>query len=414
MITIKGRIVKENTIEEGCLTFENGTIVDAGSSACVNMGINTSAGVNVDEIGTSAGVLVGACVGDDGYADMSDFYIVPGFIDLHTHGVHRYLADNGIDDLAQICGILPRYGVTGFLPTLAPRPQGADALFLKELADANTDGANILGFHLEGPFLKITGALPAEAISAADAGRVESLIQAALPYKAIFSISPDVEGIEKLIPLMAANNTPVFITHTAATVQQTQKAIELGARHATHFYDVFPCPPVSEPGVRPCGAVESVLADSRVSVDFILDGVHVDPIAVKTALACKSNGTGRVCLITDSNVGAGLEPGRFTFGNSGEIYFTSKGAPARLVKDNTLAGSGLTMDQALRNAMNLLGLDLPEAVQLVSTNPAAIIGVDNRKGKLKAGYDADFVVLNKQFDVVQTWVGGKCFYNINK
>jgi N-acetylglucosamine-6-phosphate deacetylase len=145
-------------------------------------------------------------------------------------------------------------------------------------------------------------------------------------------------------------------------------------------------------------------------VDFILDGVHVDPVAVQMALACKSNGPGRVCLITDSNVGAGLEPGRFTFGNSGEIYFTSKGSPARLAKDDTLAGSGLTMDQALRNAVNLLGLDLSEAVKMVSAYPAEVIGAGDRKGKLKTGYDADFVILNQQLEVVQTWIGGKCCY----
>ena len=377
-VAIKGKIVKEGAVEEGFILIENGKIVDAG-----------------------------LYVYGESYTDMGDCYIVPGFIDMHTHGIHHYLADNGVADLMQICRILPHYGVTGFLPTLAPRRAGEDELFLKTLAGAHTEGAQILGFHLEGPFLKITGALPSEAISAADAGRVESLIRAAMPYQAIFSISPDVEGIEKLIPLMAANDTPVFITHTAATVQQTQKAIELGACHATHFYDVFPCPPVSEPGVRPCGVVEAVLADRRVSVDFILDGVHVDPVAVQMALACKSNGPGRVCLITDSNVGAGLEPGRFTFGASGEIYFASKGAPARLMKDHTLAGSGLTMDQALRNAVKLLGLSLPEAVNMVSTYPAEIIGAGNRKGKLEAGYDADLVILNNRLEVIQTWIGGK-------
>lgn len=365
-------------MEEGFLVIDNGTILESGGSP-----------------GSGEVMDTGGCC------------IVPGFIDLHTHGIHRYLADNGADDLMRICRTLPRYGVTAFLPTIAPRPEGEDARFLRELARVGGDGSRILGFHLEGPFLKITGSLSAGAISAADAGRVEALIGAAAPYKAVFSISPDVEGIERLIPLMAAGNTPVFITHTAATVRQTQRAIELGARHATHFYDVFPCPQVSEPGVRPCGAVEAILADPRVSVDFILDGVHVDPVAVKMALACKS---GRVCLITDSNVGTGLEPGRFNFGGSGEIYFASKGAPARLVKDGTLAGSGLTMDQALRNAVNWLGLDVPEAVKMVSTCPAEIIGASNRKGKLEAGYDADFVILDDRLEVVQTWIGGKCRY----
>ena len=381
MNLIKGKIVKENGIEDGFLRFDGGTIVDTVTHAT-----------------------------NEDYVDMSGCYIVPGFIDLHIHGIHRYLADNGVDDLVQICGILPRYGVTGFLPTIAPRPAGEDALFLQGLVSANTDGSCILGFHLEGPFLKLTGALSSDAITGATTERVESLIKAAQPYKAIFSISPDVEGIEMLIPLMAAGNTPVFITHTAANVQQTQQAIELGARHATHFYDVFPCPPVTEPGVRPCGTVESILADRRVSVDFILDGVHVDPVAVKMALVAKSQGPGRVCLITDANVGAGLEPGRFTFGASGEVYFETKGGPARLVSDNGLAGSGLTMDQALRNAVKMLGLDLHEAAKLVSANPAEVIGLSERKGKLKAGYDADFVILNNQLEVVQTWISGKCLY----
>ncbi|MEN8228276.1 MAG: YjbQ family protein, partial [Bacteroidota bacterium] len=220
------------------------------------------------------------------------------------------------------------------------------------------------------------------------------------------------EGIDELLPLMTANNTPAFVTHTVATVKQTQDVIKLEVKHATHFYDVFPCPEVTEPGVRPCGAVEAVLADKNVSVDFILDGVHVDPIAVKMALACKTNGSGKLCLITDSNVGAGLEPGRFNFGNSGEVEFAYKGAPARMVENNGLAGSGLTMDQALRNAVKWLDISLHEAVKLVSTNPAEVIGLGHRKGKLDIGYDADFVVLDQQLNVNQTWIAGKqCFKN---
>lgn len=347
---------------------------------------------------------------DSQFTDMGDAYILPGFIDLHIHGVHTSLVDDGAEALADICRILPQYGVTGFLPTVAPRSKGEDSAFLSSLAKTKTEGTEILGFHLEGPFLKITGALNSKAIGDSDTGRVNALINAAKPYKAIFSISPDVEEIENLIPLMAENDTPVFMTHTAANVVETQRAIALGASHATHFYDVFPCPPVTEPGVRPCGAVEAILADKRVSVDFILDGVHVDPVAVKMALACKAQGPGKVCLITDANVGAGLEPGRFVFGNSGEIYFSSKGSPARSAKDDTLAGSGLTMDQALRNAMKWLDIDLVEASQLLSANPAKVLGVDDKKGKLALGYDADFVVMDDQLEVLQTWIHGKCFF----
>ena len=358
--------------------------------------------------GTISRVDIGA---EDGRANNNiEKVIVPGFIDLHMHGIHRYLIDNGINDLSEICRIIPQYGITSFLPTIAPRKEGEDAKFLSTLSTVKSSGANILGFHLEGPFLKITGSLSTNAVAKADPKRVSALINAAKPYRAIFSISPDLENITSIIPLMAAGNTPVFMTHTAATVEETQAAIALGARHATHFYDVFPCPAVSEPGVRPCGIVEAVLADRNVSVDFILDGVHVDPIAVKMALACKSNGPGCVCLITDSNIGAGLEPGRFIFGESGEIEFAYKGSPARKTKDQTLAGSGLTMDQAVRNAIQFLGVDLQQAVSMASINPARVIGIDHRKGKIQEGYDADLVILDEHLHVSETWIAGKrCF-----
>lgn len=381
-ISLKGKIITGDGILEGYLQIKEGVIIEVG--------VGSPIGKNV--------------------LDLGSLYIAPGFIDLHMHGIHQYLIDNGTGDFLEICRILPKYGVTGFLPTVAPRAKGEDASFLETLSKAATQGAEVLGFHLEGPFLKLTGSLTSNAVSGADIDRVNSLISSAKSLKAIFSISPDLEGIEHLIPVMAEGGTPVFMTHTAATVKQTQAAIELGARHATHFYDVFPCPPVKDPGVRPCGAVEAILADKRVSVDFILDGVHADPVAVKMALVCKSQGPGCVCLITDSNVGAGLEPGRFVFGNSGEIEFEYKGAPARKTRDNTLAGSGLTMDQALRNAMDWLDVSLPEAVNMASYNPARVLGVDNRKGKLQVGYDADLVILDQQLNVLQTWINGEVFY----
>ncbi len=137
---------------------------------------------------------------------------------------------------------------------------------------------------------------------------MQALIDAAAPYKAVFAVAPDFEGIGDLLPLMTKNDTPAFITHTRADVVQTQAAIAGGACHATHFYDVFYPPESNDGGVRPCGVVEAVLESDGTSVDFILDGEHVDPIAVKLALKCK--GLDKVCLITDSNLGAGLPPGR--------------------------------------------------------------------------------------------------------
>ena len=340
--------------------------------------------------------------------DAGGQYLAAGFIDLHIHGSGEFLVDNGPADLAGLCKLLPRYGVTGFLPTVCPLPPGKDAKFLASLAKVQPAGAEILGFHLEGPFLRLTGALPPEAIGRADPARVRSLIEAARPYRTTFSVAPDFENIADIIPIMAEGGSPVFMTHTAASVEQTQAAIDAGARHATHFYDVFPVPPEHDAGVRPCGAVEAILADPRVTVDFILDGQHVDPVAVKMAMQCK--GPRGVCLITDANIGAGLPPGRYAFGKD-EIEFAYKGAPARLTEKSShpggLAGSGLTMNQAIRNAVKMLGVDLPQAIRMAAANPARMLGLENRKGQIKTGFDADMILLDESLEVTQTWIGGK-------
>jgi N-acetylglucosamine-6-phosphate deacetylase len=382
LIIKNARVVLSDQVLENQTVFcENGKIKKIGSAA------------QSDE--SSARII-----------DAKGNFLAAGFIDLHIHGVHTYLVDNGPEEVAKICNILPMYGITGYLPTVCPSPKGKDAAFLQGLSAGHYTGAQVLGFHLEGPFLSLTGALPPEALGNADLERVENLIRAAKPYKAIFSISPEFEDITTLIPTMAKGNTPVFMTHTKANVSQTVEAIKVGACHATHFYDVFYAPEMTDPGVRPCGAVEAILASPNVSVDFILDGVHVDPIAVKMSLQCK--GSEKVCLITDANVGAGMGAGRYKFGGT-EVEIACLGAPARLVKCGGLAGSGLTMNLAVKNAVKLLGVELPLAVKMASANPAKVLRLEN-KGLIKEGFDADMVMLDDQFKVLKTIIGGQCCY----
>ncbi len=345
--------------------------------------------------------------------DAKGAYLAPGYIDLHLHGMQHARLDDGPDALVALCALLPRYGVTACLPTLTPRVKGPDAAFARSMAAAvtRTTGAKVLGFHFEGPFLAITGALPPEALGPVDLPRAQALRQAVAPLPAVFSVSPEFKGLSDLLPVMTAGGVPAFITHTRAGVADTLAAVAAGARHATHFYDVFYAPDVSEPGVRPCGAVEVILADPRVSVDFILDGVHVDPMAVLMALQCK--GPGGVCLITDANVGAGLPPGRYpAFGEEIEIAFL--GAPARMTAQSrqpgVLAGSGLTMDQAVRNAVHQLGVPPHQAVRMAGLNPASVLGCADRKGRIAPGYDADMILLDRDLKVRRTWVGGVEMY----
>ncbi|HUV38699.1 MAG TPA: amidohydrolase family protein [Planctomycetota bacterium] len=337
--------------------------------------------------------------------------LAPGFIDLHIHGMSDYLVDDGPGSLAALCALLPHYGVTGFLPTLSPRPYDAHVALIRELSSLSAPGgAAILGLHLEGPYLTLAGALSGGGASPVRA-EVETLVAAARPHRAVFSVSPELPGLLDVIDVMRADGAPVFMTHTAAGVAETRAAIEAGVRHATHFYDVFPCPVERDRGVRPCGAVEAVLADSRVSVDFILDGVHVEPAAVLAALAAK--GPDGVCLITDAMAGAGLPPGRYTFGGQ-EIVFEREGGPARLGEKSPraggLAGSGLTMNRAVRNAVEMLEVDLSTAVRLASSSPARVLGLGGCKGRIDEGFDADMVLLDDDLTVLNTWVGGECVY----
>jgi N-acetylglucosamine-6-phosphate deacetylase len=347
----------------------------------------------------------------DEVIDAGGEYLSPGFIDLHFHGVHEHLMDDGAEHFEAITRILPQYGVTGLLPCICPRPKGEDAAYAASVSEVKSAGCHVFGFHYEGPFLTLTGALPKDALGGYDPERVSSLIEAAKPYPSVFSIAPDFDQIIKLLPAMTAGNMPAFITHTRASVEETLAAVEAGACHATHFYDVFPIPDDYEPGARPCGAVEVILADPNVSVDFILDGEHVMPIAVKMALQCKS--PDKVCLITDSNVGAGLPPGRYGFMGT-EVEFKYPGGPARMTEKahwpGALAGSGLVMDQAVRNAIDMVGVDLPLAVRMASANPAKVLRMDDTKGQIKTGYDADMCLLDKELEVQQTWVSGKSVF----
>jgi N-acetylglucosamine-6-phosphate deacetylase len=340
------------------------------------------------------------------WVDAAGNYLVPGFIDLHIHGACNFWVDTGPAAVEALSRLLPQYGVTGFLPTLCPRTSKQDDLaLLASLAKLDSSGAAFLGFFLEGHFLALNGAIPAVVKNNDGKARVEALLNAASPYRIVFAVSPELDGMPELIATMTGKRALAFITHTAANAEQTLKAIAAGAVHATHFYNVFPYPGDPEPGVRGCGTIEAVYASPQVSVDFILDGEHVAPIAVKMALACK--GGDRVSLITDANMCAGLPPGKYQamFGRETEVRYG--GGPARGIDPPGLVGSGLTMDRVLRNALKFLDVDLPQAVKMVSANPARVLGLEHVKGRIEAGYDADLAMLDQNLQVQNCWVGGR-------
>lgn len=347
----------------------------------------------------------------DETVDAKGSYLTPGFIDVHMHGAHGIRMGDPKEKIEEFLRIMPMHGVTGLLAGVSPSGvDEKDTQRLKEYAAIKSEGTNLLGFFLEGHFLTLFGAIT-HIPKNRTLERVKELKEAAKPYKIAFAVSPELEGITEMLPEMTKDAYTAFITHTGANWDQAEAAIGAGAKHASHFFNVFPYTGDKEPGVRGCGSVEAVYAHPEVSVDFILDGVHVIPIAVKMALACKDRD--KVCLISDSNVHAGLPAGEYAGVEGAGITVEYEGAPARLASGpikGALSGSGLTMDRALRNAIEMLGVDLPQAAAMVSYNPAKVLGLHESKGLVKQGYDADLVMLDSDLMIEKCWVGGQLKY----
>lgn len=343
--------------------------------------------------------------------------LTPGLIDMHTHGIGRCAYEPAPDDLRRCLAEAPRFGTTCVLPTLyalVTRQRFGELAELAAALDA-AGGAAAPGFHFEGPFVAMSGA--ASQTLAGDVGLLESLVEACGGRMAAMSLSPETKNILPVIERLRDMRVATFVTHTQAGVEETEAAIAAGARHATHFYDVFYAPKETEPGVRPVGAVEAFLADPLCTVDFICDGVHVHPTAVKAALAAK--GPRGVALITDSNIGAGLPAG---------VYQTP-GGPARVSPQDAariddpnnkyyggLFGSSLTMDRGICNLMRWLDLPACDVWALGTSNPARIVGLAD-KGVIRIGADADLVLWDEKTQAgeyglaaLRTWVGGRLVY----
>lgn len=332
--------------------------------------------------------------------------LTPGLIDVHTHGIMHSLYESGPGGLRDAARVLGSFGVTSVLPTVVPIISDGWLDRIAELCAAlpTVQHVNIPGLHIEGPFMAVGGAacptLPG------DLDLLERILSACAGRLAVMSVSPDTPNIVPVIRRLRESKVIVFLTHTRATVEQTEAALDAGAVHATHFYDVFYPPAETDPGVRPVGAVEAILADPRVSVDFIADGVHVHPAAIRAAVAAKT--WAGVILITDSNIGSGL-PGGIYDTPWGYKVKVSPHTAARHATKNFLAGSALTMNRGMANLLQWLKLP-PEQIWAMGTlNPAKLLGLQ-RKGRLEPGADADLVLWSENLTPAYTWLGGHLTY----
>jgi N-acetylglucosamine-6-phosphate deacetylase len=344
--------------------------------------------------------------------DLSGHYIVPGFIDVHLHGVEGTDTLEGSNAVRTIAGKLPKYGVTAFCPTSLACAPGVLRTMLEAVRDARTTrapgGARVLPAHLESNFInpEYKGAQPLECLRSprAPAPRTAGMewtgddilreIANARPDVGIVTVASELEGGLELIESLVGHGHHVSLGHSGATHAQALDGIRAGARQATHLFNRMP--PL---GHRAPGLTGAVLESDEVVAELICDGVHVHPAMMRVALASKR--PEGIMAITDATAGAGLPPGSRARIGDRPIRI----ADAAYLEDGTFAGSVLTMDRAFAKLTAEVGLSLSEAATVCSTTPARALGLQGF-GVISQGAVADLVVLDRDLRVVQTWIAG--------
>lgn len=354
------------------------------------------------------------------HVDLHDHYIVPGFIDVHVHGVERTDSLDGPAAVDQMASRLPKYGVTAFCPTTvacAPDVLRRVLSAVREMrAASNLSGSRVLAAHLESNFINpdFRGAQPEDCLRSPrardepravtsdgyDAGDILEEIERAGSDVGIVTLAPELEGGFELIKQLVANGTRVSLGHSGATFDQANEAISLGARHATHLFNRMP--PLSH---RDPGLVGAVLTSNEIAAELICDGVHVHPTMLRLAISAKR--PERLMAITDGTALAGLPEG--SHGSLGGRRITLRGSAAYL-DDGTLAGSVATMDRVFRFLVNQVGVSFTDAAKLCATTPATELGLAG-VGAISPGAIADLTVLDRRLTVKHTFVAGRCVYH---
>lgn len=336
--------------------------------------------------------------------DLSGFYLAPGFIDLHVHGGGGAdFMDGEVEAVRTIVETHARHGTTGLLATTLAAPEEEILQALRAVKTAPKSGANILGVHMEGPFInaRMKGALDARFIRGVSLPEIERwLAEGGTVLRWHVTIAPEVEKALDAVAFLAGQGAVVSAGHTDCTYVEFTAAVKAGLAHATHLFNAMRGLHHREPG--PVGAA---LTLPGVTVEVIADGIHVHPSVLKTAVL--SRGQGGIILVTDAMRAAGLPDGGYMVGHQ---TVEVKNGEARLA-NGTLAGSILTMDRAVANMVQRVGVSLPDAVQMASFNPARLHGLHPAKGSIAAGKDADLVVLDRELDVAATIIGGRIFFD---
>lgn len=328
--------------------------------------------------------------------DVGGQWLVPGFIDLHGHGGGGHAYDGGLDDIAVGLATHRARGTTRSVISLVANPIATLRDSLETIADLAEADPLVLGSHLEGPFLapERRGAHNAEFLRDPDPFELEGLIGAARGTLRQLTIAPELPNALEAIDVLVEAGVVVAVGHTEATYEETRAAFDRGARLVTHVFNAMP-------GIhhRSPGPVIAAFDDERVVLELVLDGEHVHPDVAALAFTAAP---GRIALITDAMAAAGSSDGDYRLGS---LNVTVRDGLAVLSGTNTIAGSTLTQDAALRCAIRT-GIAPHVAVEALTRTPAKVLGLDHQLGSLAPGFAADAVVLDHDWHVTAVYANG--------
>lgn len=381
-------LTPQQTIKNGCVVVADGKIQDVGGG-----NIELKDAVEIDAKGK---------------------YIAPGFIDMHIHGGggHDFM-DNTPEAFLGIAKTHARYGTTSMMPTTlsCEKQDLLDTLEIYEKTyNANTEGSDFIGLHIEGPYFAMSqkGAQNPRYIRNPDANEYQEIL-ARSPHIKRWSAAPELHGAPELGAYLTEKNILPSIAHTDALYDDVVRAYEKGYTHATHFYSCM-SGVTRRNAYRYAGVVEACYLIDGITVEIIADGAHLP--AALLQLVYKIKGPHRTALITDAMRAAGMPEGKSVLGSlkNGLEVLVEDGV-AKLPDRSAFAGSVATADRLVRNMITLANIPLTDAVQMMTETPATILKIEDRKGSIEKGKDADIIIFNEGINIDTTIVKGRVVFS---
>jgi N-acetylglucosamine-6-phosphate deacetylase len=336
--------------------------------------------------------------------DISGLTVCPGFADLLNHGGGGYgFADDSEESIGKISQYLLEHGSTCVLGSLFAKPEKQLLNDLKRLANYIKEHpqSNIRGIHMEGPYLnkKLKGAMNESYLWKPSVESWNKMWEASAGLIRIMTIAPELPGAIEVIQAAAKEGVVLSIGHSMASYDEVENAIDNGVAHVTHMFNAMEPFHHRHPGI-----ILSALMHNELKIELIADTLHVHPAVMEFLLKLK--GASGIILVSDSIKAGGMHEGEYEFADQ-KIYMKGKKA---YLPDGTLAGSTLTLNMAVKNMVETAEAKITEAVRMASLNGIKVLNLENKKGIIAVGKDADLVILDSKYDVKMTILGGKVVY----